>query len=131
MLSKPVYESLPYVYLAVGYGLITYQPSFFASISGCLFFIAGALVWSLRSHFRRSDAKMTRHDNENNKAIQWYELKPFLLFLVAIMVMTWVDGKIVMLLAVVLMLIASWIMFLRINNRYTNSRPHSSKHFHK
>ncbi len=77
VLAKPVYESLPYLYLAIGYGLITSDPSLFSSVSGMLFFFAGALVWNMRSHFRRRDPDFFRK-NESSHPTR-YELKPFLL----------------------------------------------------
>jgi|OM-RGC.v1.026816184 nicotinamide riboside transporter PnuC len=131
VLSKPIYESLPYVYFAVGYGLITYQPSFFASFSGSLFFIAGALVWTLRSHFRRTDTKFNRQNQQSIS--RWYELKPFIMFLLAIVLMTWVDHNLVMLLAGVLIILATWILFLRVHNRYskTNLFSHNNSQNHK
>lgn len=125
MLSKPVYESLPYIYFAVGYGLITYQPSFFATFSGSLFFIAGALVWALRSHFRRTDPQFNRQNNGN--IAKWYELKPFIMFLLAVVLMTWVDHNLVMLFAGVLIILAMWIIFLRVHNRYSKANFLNSK----
>ena len=132
MLSRPVYESLPYLYFAAGYGLITFEPSFFASISGGLFFIVGSLVWNIRSHFRRSDNEYTRHNIDPHKIL--YNLKPFACFLFGILIITWIDNKIAAVFAFILCIFAGWILFMRINNRYTKKKKkrlrNNKKYYH-
>jgi len=129
MLSKPFYESLPYLYLAFGYGLITFDPSFFTSISGGFFFLIGALVWNIRSHFRRSDHEYARQNTDRNKII--YDLKPFACFLCGILVVTWIDNKIAAVFAFVLCIMAGWILFLRLSNRYTRKKKRKTRNNNK
>lgn len=129
MLSKPIYESLPYLYLAIEYGLITYDPSFFTSISGGFFFLIGALLWNLRSHFRRSDHEYARQKDDYHKIL--YDLKPFAYFLSGILVVTWIDNKIAAVFAFVLCIMAGWILFLRLSNRYSRKKKLKTRNNNK
>ena len=67
MLSKPVYESLPYLYLGCGFGLITYQSSLVTSLLGGALFILSAAVWNLGSEYRRKDSPYARKNTERLK----------------------------------------------------------------
>ncbi len=63
-LARPIYESLPYVYMLVGAALLT--ASWFARdgawsaltlIVGCLALIGGLVVWLRRRDFRSTQAR--------------------------------------------------------------------------
>jgi hypothetical protein len=72
-LSKPVYESLPWVYALVGALLIaiSYQlhsgvVSLLLLIAGLLGLVGGAAVWLRRRDFRATHAEYWSHDGQSS-----------------------------------------------------------------
>lgn len=120
MLNRPTYELLPYLYLGIGYGFITYSPNASTSIGGGFLFILGAIILNLRSNYRRKDKEFNRKNTK--KRPFFYNLKPFIIFLIGVFCMTWVDQKAVHFFAAVLCLTAVWILFLRLSNRHFVNR---------
>ncbi len=116
MLNKPLYELLPYLYLVAGFGLINYIPNWVTSAAGALIFIMGAIVWNMRSEFRRKDRLFNRKKRGQGHFL--YNLKPFALFLIGITCIAWNDQKLVQFFSMLLCLTAIWILFLRCNNRH-------------
>ncbi len=55
MLPTYVYESLPTVYIFVGITLISQSTNNMFLFSGTIFYICGAIIWIMRSNFRRKD----------------------------------------------------------------------------
>jgi hypothetical protein len=52
MLPKPLYESLPALYIGAGVVTVTVLHSAVATVSAVLFIAAGARVWVERSQYR-------------------------------------------------------------------------------
>ena len=59
MLSAPIYESLPYLYLGAGVASFNLEASPIVFVSGTLFLIAGGMVLQMRREFRRTWKKHT------------------------------------------------------------------------
>lgn len=77
MLPKSVYETLPYMYLGGGMSEVVYFDSMVAMFSGVLFFVAGAMVWVMRSNHRRKDVEIKRKQHGRfPEAV--YEFVPFM-----------------------------------------------------
>ena len=49
---EPVYEYLPFVYLALGLVLVSQVPGFYGVIPGAILCLAGVLVWMIRAIYR-------------------------------------------------------------------------------
>ena len=81
MLIKPVYELLPYTYIAVG-GLSTLivEP-IYALVAGIIVYLFGARLYNLRSLNRRTDSKRRRKYGMFPEFI--YGLLPFIYILSA------------------------------------------------
>ena len=125
MLSKPVYECLPYLYLGCGFGLITYKTSLFTSIFGGAIFILGAIVWNMRSEYRRKDSVYARKKQDRLKV--WYEFKPFILFLIGVFIVIWTEQQSAHIAAYLLSFNAIWILYMRANYRHL-SRTLQTRH---
>lgn len=76
MLPKTIYESLPYMYIGGGASEVVYLDSFLANFSGVLLYLAGAMVWVLRSNHRRRDSEETR--KKATLPETFYEFFPFI-----------------------------------------------------
>ena len=73
MIPKPLYESLPYLYMVIGIAVLVALGNYFAMFSGLMLFLAGSLIWILRSDHRRASRK------QRGPIPYWlYELQPFL-----------------------------------------------------
>ncbi len=83
MLIKPIYELLPSAYLALGSGSVVWSDSGLGLFGGVLLFILGALVWVMRSNYRRQDEAIVP-----TKPItipeSIYEFMPFVLLAMAV-----------------------------------------------
>lgn len=116
MLSKPVYESLPYLYLGCGFGFITFEQSIMTSVIGGLIFIFGAFIWNLRSDFRRRDSIYARKKNEHHPT--WYQFKPFILFLAGVFIVVWTEQIGAHIAAYSLSFFSLWILMMRVHYRH-------------
>ncbi len=73
MIPKQLYESLPYLYMALGIAVLFAIGNYFALFSGLMLFLAGSLIWILRSDHRRASRK------QRGPLPYWlYELQPFI-----------------------------------------------------
>ena len=61
------YESLPYVYTAIGFAVIVALPSTFGALSGCLLIFAGAHVYFMRSSFRKEMEAIRAKDSASQR----------------------------------------------------------------
>lgn len=114
MLPKVVYELMPYGYMSVGVAEISYFKTLLTTTSGLLFFVAGALIWILRSNHRRTDPVVNRK-NANNQS--FYEMKPFLLIAGSVLVYTWVNTAMVLPAAALTAAIGTYLLLARTVNR--------------
>ncbi len=55
MISKSIYEILPSVYLMLGSGSVIWNSNALGLFGGALLFILGAVIWVMRSNYRRTD----------------------------------------------------------------------------
>lgn len=117
MLPKTVYESLPYFYLAIGIVEITCYQTLLTSLSGMLFFTAGAIMWVLRSDNRRRDLVFNRKDDYGvNREL--YELKPFVYIVIGVLAARWNDFYVVHFGAVAFALYGLFVLIKRILYRH-------------
>jgi len=73
MVPKQLYESLPYLYMVAGIAVLVAIGNYFALFSGLMLFLAGSLIWILRSDHRRASRK------QRGPLPYWlYELQPFI-----------------------------------------------------
>ncbi|KKO48378.1 hypothetical protein VT06_11800 [Arsukibacterium sp. MJ3] len=83
MIPAKIYEPLPYSYMLAGLVSMAFLPSLFGVLSGGLLFMAGALVWIVRSEHRREDNVFA--ERKNGPLPFWgYELLPFACLLLAL-----------------------------------------------
>ncbi|MAA93856.1 MAG: hypothetical protein CML22_08915 [Rheinheimera sp.] len=83
VLPTKIYEPLPYSYMLAGCISMVVIPSLLGLLSGMLLFLAGALVWIVRSEHRREDDVFA--ERKNGPVPFWvYELLPFVCLLSAV-----------------------------------------------
>ncbi|MCE0555644.1 MULTISPECIES: hypothetical protein [unclassified Motilimonas] len=79
MLSKVTYEVLPSTYLLTGIGSISMLEPYYGVIAGFILYSIGALIWVMRSNYRRKD----EHRKPTRTHFVWpewlYEFTPFIL----------------------------------------------------
>ena len=83
MLSKPLYELLPYVCISAGgVGIVSIENAM-GVIAGAILYVMGAIIWTMRFHFRHpAKRKFTRQGSLVKEDL--YEFKPFILLAVAL-----------------------------------------------
>lgn len=124
MVSQPIYEALPFGYLLTGSSLILLSESGLLWFSGGLFFSAGAMIWVLRSSFRR---RTTPFPNSLKKMFmpEWmYEAKPFSYFLFGIFSFHVIQQLYLIWIPFVFIL-HGWQLFLRRTHHRKHRIPHS------
>jgi hypothetical protein len=73
MIPRQLYETLPYLYMVAGVAVLVAIGNYFAIFSGLMLFLAGSLIWILRSDHRRASRK------QQGPIPYWlYELQPFI-----------------------------------------------------
>ncbi len=114
MLSKPLYEALPYCYIAIGSLslLIIEQP--FAQVLAIIVFLLGSRVYALRSNNRRTDSKKRR--KKGWLPTQVYEHIPALCFLGALL-SSKLDAKIAPVVGLCLCSYSMYIFLRRLSYR--------------
>ncbi len=124
MLPQRVYESLPYLYIAVGLGILCGVRHPYALISALVFVCAGAFVWIERSRHRR-----TRHRlgalQDGLLPFWCYEMLPFSYLALGVSLMVYSDNLYMYPSAVILTVIGLQVWTLRALQR----RP--SRHFQR
>ena len=83
MLPTYVYESLPVAYISIGITLISQSTNNMFLFSGTIFYICGAIIWIMRSNFRRKDRFIVPKKNILLPEIV-YETLPFVYILLSI-----------------------------------------------
>ncbi|MEH6627312.1 MAG: hypothetical protein V7739_12780 [Motiliproteus sp.] len=80
VIQKPVYESLPYVYIVIGVAVVIALESPLTFLSGALFYAAGSAVWVMRSGYRRKNTDK-QVSNRRGRVLfpeKVYEFLPFI-----------------------------------------------------
>jgi hypothetical protein len=116
MLSKPIYELVPYACLSVGGVSIISFESALGIFAGATLYTLGALVWTMRIHFRHpQQTNFSRRGSALPEDV--YEFKPFLflassLFLFSFYTSAWAIG-----IGLAIIAHSIYILFKRYRNR--------------
>ncbi len=123
MLSRPVYEILPYAYLAAGcVGLVALDLGPAQLFAGLLY-LAGAFVWVMRSNYRRADlrrnGKWQRSSDVSRVRVpnRVYELFPFVILGLAVWLLSFADTPFKAVPALMLIGYSAWVIVRRIHYR--------------
>jgi len=115
MMPKVIYELLPYVCMVGGLAEVTYFKTIMTTGSGLLFYGAGALMWILRSNHRRTDPQAGRKLVNDNQS--FYELKPFFLIAIGVLLFTWLNTWMALPLSALTAMLGTYIIVLRSMHR--------------
>lgn len=119
MLTKPLYETLPYGYFLFGIFCIVLSNSLTPTLIGCVFYLMGANIWRMRSMARRKDHKVNRKNC--HKRIYYYEFKPFMLLLTGLLLTSHCHDALSVVIGVMACFIAVLLLALRVLNRRSRS----------
>lgn len=127
MLSKTLYEMAPYGYLVIG-ALSVYELDTLLGIGGgMLLYGTGAVVWVLRSNYRRAPRRrgtlMPRALPEH-----LYELKPFILIALGVGVLRLFDAPLTLLAAVMLLCYSGYTLVVRAQARRRHPADYHGYH---
>ena len=111
MLTKPVYEALPYGYMALGVASFMLLEPNYALIASAVIFVLGARIYTMRSQNRRTDPIKRRKSGGIPKMI--YDLLPFLYLLGALSIFKFLPEKFYPLLAILLLSYSFYILVRR------------------
>ncbi|ABZ75681.1 conserved hypothetical protein [Shewanella halifaxensis HAW-EB4] len=114
MLSRPVYEALPYTYIALGSISLMLLEQTYAQLFAALLFLLGSRVDVLRSCYRRTDSKKRRRKGKLPTFI--YEHTPYLYLLTALLLLK-LDSKLAPVFSIALVSYALYIFARRTMNR--------------
>ncbi|MFO6423084.1 hypothetical protein [Motilimonas sp. KMU-193] len=117
MLSKMTYELLPMTYLVAGVGSISMLETSYGIIAGTILYSVGALVWVMRSNYRRTDQR--RQPRRSLFLLpEWlYEFIPFLLIACAAFIIQLSHQFAATIAATLLTLYAMHKLYLRYQHR--------------
>lgn len=107
---------MPYLCMTLGLGIMAVLGSWLSSLSGVCFFLAGSIMWILRSNNRRKDTIYKRRDEHDSRP-EWYELKPFFWVIAGILGATRVDGIVPDLLGAIITLSGGYLLIKRVVHR--------------
>ncbi len=118
MLSRPLYEALPYGYLAAAALTLWTTPVGVAHLFALMLFAAGALIWIARSNARRADRrrskpKPSRIGGSLFISFPGYECYPFAIMAPALWLMAVGQGVVVAVLGGLLLAYSLWILAQR------------------
>lgn len=116
MLARPIYESLPYGYLAVGSSSLVMLDQLYATLAAILMFAIGAKIYNLRSAMRRTDNRRRRKSGRIPAHI--YDSLPFGYFFIAIVILKYASSNSEKLLAFCLAGYGLFILFRRASYRH-------------
>jgi membrane protein implicated in regulation of membrane protease activity len=88
MLPRFYYELLPYACIWAGVGVVWTLPLGPAHLFAAMLYLAGTLIWVLRSDARRQDGQNNKHVKHHlrNMSPLLYEVYPFLMLAAALWV---------------------------------------------
>lgn len=116
MLSRPLYELLPYAYLAGAAATLLLTPFGLAHGFALLLFAGGALVWVARSNARRRDRRKVRargHHHSLHLPYAGYEFYPFAVAMTAVWIIALWPSLPVVVLSVMLLGYSLWVLARR------------------
>ncbi len=116
MISKSIYEILPSAYLMLGSGSVIWHHNSLGLFGGALLFILGAVIWVMRSNYRRTD-----EDRLPNKSFTLpetlYEFIPFLFIAIALSLLSQFSQLPVYIVATVCLCRGTQLLYLRHRHR--------------
>lgn len=116
MLPGPLYEALPYGYMAAGTTAVVLTPGYVAVVSGVLLIIAGALVWILRSDHRRGDRQYFQQQG-GQLPFWFYEMQPFAYVIAGLLCWQLSQNQFVYPSALILMVVGTQVFVMRNSQR--------------
>ena len=116
MLPGPLYEALPYGYMAAGTTAVVLTPGYMAAVSGVLLMIAGALVWILRSDHRRGDRQYFQQKG-GELPFWFYEMQPFAYVIAGLLCWQLSQNQFVYPSALILMVVGTQVFVMRNSQR--------------
>lgn len=122
MLSRPLYEALPYSYMAASALTLWATPLGWAHLFALMLFAAGAIVWISRSNARRADRrrskpKAVRMGGNLFISFSGYECYPFVIMALALWLMAAGQGVVVFVLGALVLSYSLWILAKRSASR--------------
>lgn len=88
MVPKTLYELQPYLYLGFGAASVISVESVYARVAGGSLYCLGALIWIMRSNYRRKDQRRMPRDRVILLPEMIYELVPFLYIAASILLVS-------------------------------------------
>lgn len=126
MLSKPVYELAPFGYMLLGALCVLKLETSLGVLGGSLLYAMGAVVWVMRSNFRRGE--FTRPKLKQLFLPEHlYELKPFLVIAVAMLCYRLSGHPLGLLIAALLGGYGVYMLLLRSKNRQRHMADYSGR----
>lgn len=125
MLAKPLYEILPYVYMALGSSSFITLDINYAMITATVIFILGARIYIQRSQNRRTDPARRRKSGYFPEVI--YNFLPFIYLFAALSIFKFMPKDLYPLLAICLLSYSLYILLRRA--LYRRHRLPASPHF--
>ncbi|WP_445946679.1 hypothetical protein [Shewanella sp.] len=122
MLIKPIYELLPFTYMAIGGLSLLYLEPKYAIAAAILIYLLGARIYILRSNNRRTDLKRKRKQGIMPQTL--YNYLPFLCILAASILYRLVPRDSSVLIAICLLTYGLYILMRRAS--YRNHRVPAS-----
>lgn len=122
MLSRPLYEMLPYLYLGSAAVTLNVMPLGLSHLFALLLFAGGALVWIIRSNARRRDRRRPTPRAAHvgrplHISFASYEFYPFVVMAGALWLTALGESVIVVVLGVLLTLYSLWVLQQRAAKR--------------
>ncbi|GIU30100.1 hypothetical protein [Shewanella sp. MBTL60-007] len=114
MLSRPVYEALPYTYIALGSISLMILEQTYAQLFAALLFLLGSRIDVMRSTNRRTDPQKRRRRGKLPAFI--YEHTPYLYLLMALLLLK-LDSKLAPIVSITLLSYALYILLRRTMHR--------------
>jgi hypothetical protein len=115
MLIKPIYELLPFTYMAIGGLSLLYLEPQYAIAAAVLVYLLGARIYILRSNNRRTDLKRKRKQGIMPSTL--YNYLPFICILAASALYRFVPKDSTVLIAICLLTYGLYILIRRASYR--------------
>lgn len=112
MLPQRIYESLPYVYVALGLSIMFSVKNPYALSSALLFVIAGSVVWVVRSDHRRTRHRLSSQVH-GSLPFWCYEMLPFSYLTLGLTLLAYSENTLMYPSAVILTIIGVQVWTLR------------------
>ncbi|MBT1444528.1 hypothetical protein KJI95_08295 [Shewanella sp. JM162201] len=116
MLSRPFYESLPYLCMIAAATTLFWQRTPLTISAGLVLFFAGAKIYIMRSDNRRTDPSRKRKKGSWPKSL--YELFPFLCLALSAMLLGMPDASWMILPSLAMMAYSLYVLASRANYRH-------------